>query len=109
MISINNLLIDNYNSILKLKQVSLDFSKINSKKSLLEQLANEGIKSLGGVNKVLEMIDESRLFNSNIRKEYPSRRKADVREISKLKNATFERNLITELTEKINENLSITY
>lgn len=100
---LNNLIVENYNSIFKLNKTSMDFSKIDTKKSLLEQLANEGIKSLGGANSVLEMLDESRSLNDHIRKEYYSRRKADVRKISKLKEATFESNLITELNEKMNE------
>lgn len=107
--SLNNLIVENYNSIFKLNKTSMDFSKINTKKSLLEQLANEGIKSLGGINNVFEMIEESRSSNVDVRKEYYSRRKADVREISKLKEATFESNLICELNDKINENLDFNY
>lgn len=97
-----NLFIEDYGLIYKENKSVIDFSKINSKRNLLEQLANEGIKAMGGVSEVMELIDASRPFN-NTRKEYFSRRKSEVREIANNPNFTYKNSLLEELNTKVEQ------
>lgn len=98
-----NLFIDDYNLIHTENKSIIDFSKIDSKKSLLEQLANEGIKAMGGLSEVMELIDASRPFNENIRKEYYSRRKKEVKDIANNPKFTYQGKLLEELNTKVEQ------
>jgi poly(A) polymerase Pap1 len=79
----------------------MNFDKIVSKKSFMEQLANRGIDALGGVNEVLDIIDASRPFNTKIRKEYFCRRKNEIKDLASCTVMTTTSNCINELDKKI--------
>lgn len=91
-----------YLSIDKENKLLIDLSKVSTKKDLMNQLAIIGIHSLGGTTAVTEMLDASRkLNNKQIRIEYASRRKADVREIANCSEFIKPISLIEELNSKV--------
>lgn len=96
-----NLFMTDYDLIYKENKAIADFTKITSKKELLVQLSNKGIEALGGVTEVLELIEASRYYNKNIRDEYFSRRKKEVRDIAQSKDFTMKMNLVEELNLKV--------
>lgn len=88
---LNKLVITNFND------------SVRSKSDLMKNLANIAIKFLGGVNMVQEMIDASRPYNNNVRNEYFSRRKKDIKDITKSSNMELNENLISEIDQKVKE------
>lgn len=103
--NLSEMIYNEYESIVKLnKYVISNFGKtVGSKSELMKHLANIGIESLGGVNAVQEMIDASRPFNCDVRKEYFSRRKKNIVDIAASSKMVFIGNIITEIDEKIKE------
>lgn len=103
--NLSEIIFNEYESIVKLNKYAIsNFDKtVGSKSELTKHLANIGIESLGGVNAVQEMIDASRPFNCDVRKEYFSRRKKDIVDIAASSKMVFIENIITEIDEKIKE------
>lgn len=104
-VKISEMIIFEYKAIDKLDApVIINFNdSVRSKADLIKNLVNIAIKFLGGVNAVLEMIDSSRPYNLDVRSEYFSRRKKDIKEIVKASNMELVENFISEIDKKIEE------
>jgi hypothetical protein len=94
---------DEYSSIFKEKKPTINIDALHSIKIFKNYLLSEGIRFKGGLNEVLEMIDDSKLRNPNIRKEYFSRLKKEVKNISSLGGFAFNEKSIIELDKKFEE------
>ncbi len=104
-ISISEIIFDEYKAIDKLNTPAIiNFNNsARSKSNLIKNLANMAIKLLGGAQAVQEMIDASRPYNEDVRSEYFSRRKKDIKEIATYSNIELTENFISEIDEKIKE------
>lgn len=104
-INISEIIFQEYKSIDKLNTpVIINFNNsARSKLNLTKNLANMAIKLLGGVQVVQEMIDASRPYNEDVRSEYFSRRKKDIKEIATYSNMELTENFISEIDQKIKE------
>lgn len=104
-VKVSEMIIFEYKAIEKLDApVIINFNdSVRSKADLIKNLVNIAIKFLGGVNAVLEMIDSSRPYNLDVRSEYFSRRKKDIKEIIKDSNMELVENFISEIDKKIEE------
>lgn len=103
--NISETIFNEYKAIDKLNTpVIINFNNsARSKLNLTKNLANMAIKLLGGVQVVQEMIDASRPYNEDVRSEYFSRRKKDVKDIATSENMVLTENFISEIDQKIKE------
>lgn len=92
-----------YVVIFKDAKPSLEAMSINSHKIFVQQLASLGIESCGGSSKVLEMIENTRLKFPDLPSEYISRRKREVRNMTKIMGITKDHESIIELDTKVTE------
>jgi hypothetical protein len=104
-INISEIIFKEYKAIDKLNTPAIiNFNNsARSKLNLTKNLAYMAIKLLGGVQAVQEMIDASRPYNEDVRSEYFSRRKKDVKDIATNTNIEFTENFISEINEKIKQ------
>ncbi|WP_417369802.1 phage/plasmid replication domain-containing protein [Flavobacterium beibuense] len=88
-----------YESIHKINEPILKL-EVQSKTAFNKQLLRIAIDHLGGVNKMLDLIDGLKALNPDISKEHFSRRKKEVKELSKICMSTMPA-LINELNNEI--------
>lgn len=100
-LSLLELAFNDYNSINKVEKLIASRLSLCSKKNLVNQLAYIGVESLGGVLEVEDMINASKPYNIDIPKEYPSRRKLEVRQLMKESNFSVKSNTVDELDRKV--------
>lgn len=103
--NLTEIVFNEYEAITKFKKNVIPNlgNSLKSKSDLINFIAAFGIEALGGINEVQEMIDASRPFNPNMRKEYFSRRKKDIKEIATSLKIEYLENLISEIDQKIKE------
>jgi hypothetical protein len=88
-----------YFSIFREKKTTINLAAC-SKKDFLNCLMSEGIKANGGINTILEMIENFKLRNLNLRKEIFSRLKKEVKRVSMMDGFSDDENYTGELNEK---------
>ncbi len=92
-----------YTIIFKEVKPSFNVNILDSQKGFIKQLANIGIETLGGVNSVCEMIDDTKQRYLDLRPEYVSRRKKETKSIASLDGIAQNNKSIEELDSKVKE------
>ena len=89
-----------YFDIYSEKKASINLSNCCSIKDFGNCLMKEGIAALGGINDVLEIIDDLKLRNPKLRKENFSRLKAKTKKVSNMNGFSHEESYVMELDKK---------
>lgn len=103
--NISEIILNEYRVIDKLNTLAIiNFNNsARSKSSLACNLSSLAIKYLGGVSKVEDILDASRPYNKDVRSEYFSRRKKDLKYFVANSNMELTQNFISEIDQKIQE------
>jgi hypothetical protein len=91
-----------YEAINKLKEINLNFDKMNKPKDFFNQMALLMINEIGQ-NEALKLVDQLKAKNCFEHKEYYSRVKADIKRLCNTYQPEQSNDLITELNSKVKQ------
>lgn len=94
--------LNEYEAINKLKEINLNFEKMNKPKDFFNQMALLMINEIGQ-NEALKLVDKLKANNCFEHKEYYSRVKADIKRLCKTYEPEQANCLITELNKKVRQ------
>lgn len=94
-----------YRSIRKEFEPVFDLSKLKGPNEIIHLLAREGISNLGGVNKVLEIINSSQLNKLKPYRAFKSRIKRQIRKIAEDERFINRNSLMTDLEQLVDKRI----